>query len=54
MKVHYTTQDVVDMGADLYDNHGFTREAISKFLKALLDNGLAEFNYERVFDLIVG
>lgn len=54
MKTKFTTQDVIDMGADLYDNKGFTRESIRLFLSALLDNGCAEFDLERVYDLIVG
>ena len=54
MKGTFTTQDVIDMGVELYDDKGFTRENIRIFLQCLLDNGKADFDLERVFDLIVG
>lgn len=54
MKRKFTTQDVIDMGVELYDEKGFTRENVRTFLQCLLDNGKAEFDLERVYDLIVG
>lgn len=50
----FTTQEVINKGADLYDNKGFLRQFIWEWLKSLLDNGSAEFDLERVYDLIVG
>ena len=50
----FTTQQVIDRGAELYDNQGFTRPQIICWLKALLDNKLADFEFDRMFDLIVG
>lgn len=50
----FTTQEIIDMGAQLYDNGGFTRSQISLWLKALLEAGCAEFEFDRMFDLIVG
>lgn len=50
----FTTQDVINMGAELYDQKGFTRKQIWEWLNVLLDNDLADFNLERVYDLIVG
>ena len=52
--IKYTAQDVIDMGSDLYDNKGFTRETIRLWLKALIDNGYADVDLEKMFDLIVG
>jgi hypothetical protein len=51
----FTTQEVIDMGADLYDNHGFTRDAVWTWLTALDLNGCTEGNYDisRIFDLLV-
>lgn len=54
MKAKFTTQEVIDMGADFYDNKGFTRAAIKQWLIGLLDNGLADFDLERMFDIIIG
>lgn len=51
----FTTQDVVDMGTDLYDNYRFTREQIRMWLTILLNSGRTEsFEIEPIFDLIVG
>jgi hypothetical protein len=51
----FTTQDVIDMGADLYDNYRFTREQIRMWLTILLNSGRTEsFEVEPIFDLIVG
>lgn len=54
MKKRFTTQDVIDMAAELYDSKGFSRGNIRIFLQTLLDNDMASFDLERVFDLIVG
>jgi hypothetical protein len=57
MKEKFTTQDVIDMASELYDNKGFTRAHIRQFLYALVDNGKWDASWdtvERVFDLIVG
>ena len=51
----FTTQQVINMGAKLYDEEGFTRSQIRMWLTILLNNGLAEdFDIERMFDIIVG
>ena len=50
----FTTQEVINMGADFYDNKGFTRAAVKVWLIGLLENGYAKFDLERIFDLIVG
>lgn len=50
----FTMQDVIDMGAELYDKKGFTREQIWQWLTILQDNDLAEFDLYAVYDLIVG
>ena len=50
----FTTQEVIDMGAKLYDEHGFTRPQIKRWLEALLDNELADFDLDMMFDIIVG
>ena len=52
--IKFTTQDVIDMGSDLYDNKGFTRETIRLWLQALIDNGYTDADFEKVYDLIVG
>lgn len=50
----FTTQEIIDMGAQLYDEGCFTRKQISDWLWALLTAGCAEFQFEPIFDLIVG
>ena len=52
--IKFTPQEVIDMGSDLYDNKGFTRETIRLWLQALIDNGYTDVDFERVYDLIVG
>lgn len=57
MKEIFTTQDVIDMASELYDDNGFTRENIRTFLKVLVDNGKWDApgdTFERVYDMIVG
>lgn len=49
-----TTQDVIDMAVELYDNKGRSRDEIYFFLKQMQDTGAADFNIDRVFDLVVG
>ena len=51
----FTTQQVIDMGAKLYDEEGFTRSQIRAWLTILVNNGWAEeFDTEAIYDLIVG
>ena len=50
----FTTQEIIDMGAQLYDHGGFDRNSIALWLKALLQSKCAEFDFDRIFDLIVG
>lgn len=53
----FSTQDVIDMASDLYDNKGFTRENIHIFLSVLRNHGQWDATHddlERVYDLIVG
>ena len=50
----FTTQDVIDMGADLHDNKGFSRADIKSWLVALANNGLATIDVDKAFDIIVG
>lgn len=50
----FTAQEVVNMGAALYDNHGFTRSDIYAFLTVLVDQNLADIDLPRIFDMIVG
>ena len=50
----FTTQEVINMGAAMYDSREYTRADIKKWLTMLLDNHYAEFDIERMFDLIVG
>lgn len=57
MKTKFTAQDIIDMGAELYDNKGFSRIQIKQWLTILIDNGyvdLTDADAERLFDLIVG
>lgn len=54
MDIKYTAQDILDMGSDLYENRGFTRETIRLWLQALIDNGYTDVDFEKVYDLIVG
>lgn len=54
MKIKFTAQDVIDMGVELYENKGFTRENIKKWLTVLVENGYANVNIDTMFDLIVG
>ena len=54
MKLIFTTQEVIDIGSELYDNHSFTRDDILRFLNRLLDTRRADFDLERVYDIIVG
>lgn len=57
MKAKFTTQDMIDMASDLYDNKGMSRLDIHIFLTAERDCGLwdaSDETIERVFDLIVG
>ena len=57
MKEKFTTQDVIDMASELFDEKGFTRANIRIFLTVLRDNAKWEASpdtLERVFDLIVG
>lgn len=48
----YTTQEVINMAADMYDNQGYSRGEIKAWLKALLDSGSAQFDLDRIFDII--
>jgi hypothetical protein len=50
----FTTQEVIKMGAELFDRDGFDRKQIWRWLAFLLDKNYAEFDLERVYDLIVG
>lgn len=50
----YTTQQVIDMGTNYYDNEGWTRSEILQWLMLLLLNGYAKFDRNAIFDLIVG
>lgn len=57
MKEKFTTQDMIDMASDLYDNKGFSRRDIHIFLTAERDCGkwdASDDTISRVFDLIVG
>lgn len=54
MKKMFTAQDIIDMGADLYDNKGFSRADIKLWLVTLVSNGYADVDIERMFDIIVG
>ena len=57
MKEKFTTQDIIDMASELYDDKGFTRENIHIFLTCLRDNGkwdASQDTLERVYDMIVG
>lgn len=49
-----TTQDVIDIAVDLYDNKGFNRSEVYTFLKAIKAYGIINFDIDRVFDLVVG
>ena len=51
----FTGQEILDMGAELFDNCGFTRAQIRQWLTILVDNGhTEEINFEAIMDLIVG
>lgn len=50
----YSTQEVIDMAADLYDRGILTRVGVRRFLESLLDTGSAEFDLYSMYDLIVG
>ena len=52
----FTGQDLIDMGAELYDNKGFTRHDIYTWLTVLFTNGCVAEGVDKsgVFDLIVG
>ena len=50
----FTTQEIIDMGAQLYDRGGFDRGDIAMWLMAIQQSECAEFDFERIFDLIVG
>ena len=49
-----TTQDVIDIAVELYDNKGRSRGDIYFLLKQLKDSDAADFDIDRVFDLVVG
>lgn len=50
----FTAQEVITMGAKLYDNEGFSRFEIRTFLDTLVEHELADIDVNRAFDLIVG
>lgn len=55
----FTVQEVIDMGAELYDNKGFDRATIRKWLECLNDNDMITKKldsdmFDRLYDLIVG
>ena len=56
MKERFNAQDLIDMGADLFDNKGFDRQKIRLFLECLRDNGKTEpgIDIDTIYDLIVG
>lgn len=53
MTKRFTTQEVINMACERWDQ-GFDRWQIKAFLQSLLDSNEAEFDIERVFDLVVG
>ena len=50
----FTTQDVIDIAVDLYDNKGFNRSEVYTFLRAIKAYGIVSFDIDRIFDLVVG
>lgn len=54
MNKHYTTQQVIDMASRLYDTGTFSRLDIRIYLETVLDLRQAEFDIDRVYDLVVG
>lgn len=54
MNKHYTTQQVIDIASKLYDERGFSRLDIRIYLETVLDLGQANFDIDRIYDLIVG
>lgn len=49
-----TTQDIIDIAVDLYDNKGFNRNEIRTVLKGLLAYSGSSADIDRIFDLVVG
>ena len=57
MKEKLTTQDVINMASNLFDNKGYTRADVRIFMNALVSYGMwnvSQDTLERVFDLVVG
>ena len=42
------------MGVELYEEKGFTRDAIKFWLSVLVNSDLADIDTDRIYDLIVG
>ena len=51
----FTVQEIINMGADLYDNYNTPKAKIKSWLEIMHDNlSKEDFDIERVFDLICG
>jgi len=57
-KIKVPVQEIIDLLADRYDNHGFSRGDIRQWLEELLEYGYAQNctvnDLDRLFDLICG
>jgi hypothetical protein len=54
MKKIFTLQDILDMGAILFDTYNFTNDNIMAWLTSLKENGRTDCDIDNVFNLIVG
>ena len=52
----FTVQEVIDMGADLFDNYEFSKTGIEYWLREIVRRDLCEeeFDFNKIFELIAG
>jgi hypothetical protein len=50
----FTTQDIIDMGAQLYDSGVYDKLQVRKWLMDVLKAEIADFDLDRIWDLICG
>ena len=54
MAENFTTQNIIDILSELYDERGFYRGDIWMIIEAFKHNGFKDLDIKRIYDLVVG